>query len=129
MDQTALRIRLAFRKVPGQLNSYRSRPNELSRLLSDEVMSGKVPKGIDWFSVATNLEMQHDSALARTSHVGDVFAAPHLVPFPHVQPLVVGIGTQDAAVVLDDDKLSVADESTPRIDDAPACGSPDRLLK
>ena len=92
-------------------------------------MSRKVPERIDGFSVTANLEVQHGTALARATHVGDMLAALHFVPFSHVQPLVVGIGTQNSAVVLDDDKLAVADEPAARVDDSPARGGPDGLLE
>ena len=50
-------------------------------------------------------------------------------PSPTCSLSLWGVGTQDSAVVLDDDELSVADEPAARVDDSPARSGPDRLLE
>lgn len=65
--------------------------------------------------------MEFDPPGFSVAHIRNMLAAFHGIAFSDTQSLVVRIGTQEALVVLDDNKLAVSAKSTPAIDNPTRC--------
>src|SRR5574343_1502975 len=63
---------------------------------------------IDRFALAAHLEVQLHAVGVAVAHLGDLFAAAHLLVFLDQQLLVVGVSRQVGVVVLEDDQVAIA---------------------
>lgn len=80
---------------------------------------GQLGKRIDRLTVAANFEVQNGTPVAVRSHGGNLLTAFDTVTFFHKKFIVVRISTEVGIIVFDDNKLSVADKSTPTVHHLP----------
>ena len=88
---------------------------------------GQLGEWVDGFAIAADFEVQNSLATAVCSHSGNLLTAPDTIAFFHKKFVVVRISTEVSIVVFDDNKLSIADKSTPAVNHLPRCSCLDVL--
>ena len=83
----------------------------------------QISSRVDWLAVASDLKMQSRLAFRPLPHGRYLLAFFYLITFFDQQRRVVPVGTQVGVVVLEDNKLTVTNQSTARVDDIPRCRS------
>ena len=82
---------------------------------------------IDRAAVFPNFEMQHYPVAAVTSHFRNFLAGIHPVIFLDQAFTVMGIGTQESVIVLNNDQFTIADQAVAAIDHRTCCRGLDGL--
>lgn len=87
----------------------------------------EVLQGVYCLAISTYLEMQHDIGSVRVPHPCDRFPRIDVTAFLNQARFIVRVGTEERVIVLNDNKLTVASQSTSAIHHRTAGGGLHRL--